>query len=248
MTIPDFLFLKNKQRNSEKAPERRASVLSFEREKRRADRGMVFAPQSPIGSGTTTPTNGDVSPGSAKLPMGGWSPGLLPSSGASIPTSSGTVTPLSLEATTSIRPATPLSPGLPKSSGSQTRAMNPGSLAELAARARVAVPTNSGATSPMTPGTGTRVSFEVPTGQKTAATTDAITSSQNASSSQASIDWEVQRGDYFALRSEVSMSSSSELLESAHVAEGAEDAAAPRPKPPKLGVRVWSGVKYRRTS
>ncbi|RDI85712.1 hypothetical protein Vi05172_g4529 [Venturia inaequalis] len=204
LTIPDFLFLKNRQRDSEQAPTRRASI-SAKKLKRRAEREREFETQTLFGWGTTAPTNGAVSPGMTRLPLGSWSPGLPASSGFSTQTSSGTVTPLSLEDTTPpTRAVKPTRPKLPMSSGSQMRTMSPESLAEFGARARVVIPTSSRPRTPAASGAVTPTSI--------------------------------------ALRSEGPMSADSGVLDIPDIVDGEEVVAGSRSrKPPKLGVRVWSG-------
>lgn len=225
-------------------------MLNADKVRRRAERGVMFVRQTPIASGTTSPTNGADSSDNSRPPMGSWSPGLPISSGASTPTSSGTITPLSLEITTPpTRPVIPASPRLPRSSKSQRRAMNPESLAEFGARARVVIPTNAGAQNSVASGPGTPTSTEVPTSSKSASAMRAATDSQFAGGADRSASLEFQRGEDVALRSEVPMSSHSEVPDIPDAGENAEVAAGPMiPKPPRLGVRVWSSEKYMKTS
>lgn len=226
LTIPDLPFLKNRQRDSEEAPKRRASMLSFnERQDRERNLRRVFATQTPIGSGTTTPTNWATISANPKPPISS--------------ASSGTVTPTSPGAATSTNGAmTPTSPTfqmgsrsrrLPRSSESQTCAMSPGSLAINTARARAATPTSSGATTPTSP--GFRMNPEIATSSETATGSEIATNSE------------------VALRSEVSMSSSTEVPMGPYVEDSLDDTAMRTdPKAPRLGVRVWNLDKYRRTS
>lgn len=227
LTIPDLLFLKNRQRNSEEAPKRRASMLSFnERQDRERKLRRVFSTQTPIGSGTVASANWATISASSNPPISSASPGTVtPTSPAAATSTNGAIKRTSPTFQMGSR-----SPRLSKSSGSQTLAMSPGNLAMNTARVRVATPTSSGARTLTSP--GFRVNPEIATSYGTATGSEIATNSE------------------VTLQSEVPMSSSSDVVPmGAYVEENLDvTSMGEDPKAPRLGIRVWSRDKYMRTN